>query len=83
MPYSIRVLVQQMVLPFSKFGYLSSGKVDREFNDYLRETAPITVERGVGHELSSPDERLGLWVRILLEAWMSVCCYRVFVLPCA
>jgi hypothetical protein len=34
------------------------------------------------HELSSPARALGSWVRIPLEAWMSVCVYRVIVLSC-
>jgi hypothetical protein len=33
-------------------------------------------------ELSSPAQTLGSWVRIPLEAWMSVCVYSVFVLSC-
>jgi hypothetical protein len=33
--------------------------------------------RGLRHELSLPIRKLGSWVRIALEAWMSVC-----VLPC-
>jgi hypothetical protein len=38
--------------------------------------------RGLRHELSSPAQTLGSWVWILLEAWMSVCVYSVFVLSC-
>jgi hypothetical protein len=38
--------------------------------------------RGLRHELSSPAQTLGLWVRIPLEAWISVCVYSVFVLSC-
>jgi hypothetical protein len=38
--------------------------------------------RGLRHELSSPAQTLGSWVRIPLEAWMSVCIYTVFVLSC-
>jgi hypothetical protein len=34
------------------------------------------------HKLSSPARTLGSWVRIPLEAWMSVCVYSVFVLLC-
>jgi hypothetical protein len=37
---------------------------------------------GLRHELSSLAQTLGLWVRISLEAWMSVCIYSVFVLSC-
>jgi hypothetical protein len=43
---------------------------------------PITVARGLRHELSSPAQTLGSWVRIPLKAWMSVCLYSVFVLSC-
>jgi hypothetical protein len=35
---------------------------------------PITV--------AAPAQTLGSWVRILLESWMSVCVYSVFVLSC-
>jgi hypothetical protein len=38
--------------------------------------------RGLRHEQSSPAQTLGSWVRIPLEAWMSVCFYFVFVLFC-
>jgi hypothetical protein len=38
--------------------------------------------RGLRHELSSPTPTLGSWVRISLEAGMSVCVYCVFVLLC-
>jgi hypothetical protein len=38
--------------------------------------------RGLRHELSSPARTLASWVRISLEAWMSVCVYSVFVLSC-
>jgi hypothetical protein len=37
---------------------------------------------GLRHELSSAARTLGSWVRIPLEAWMSVCIYSVFVLFC-
>jgi hypothetical protein len=37
---------------------------------------------GLRHELSSPIRTLGSWVRIPLEAWMSVWVYSVFVLSC-
>jgi hypothetical protein len=33
--------------------------------------------RGPRHELSSPASTLGSWVRIPVEAWMSVCVYSV------
>jgi hypothetical protein len=38
--------------------------------------------RGLRHELSSPAGTLVSWVRIQLDAWMSVCLYSVFVLFC-
>jgi hypothetical protein len=38
--------------------------------------------RGLRHEPSSPAKTLGSWVRISLEACMSVCVYSVFVLSC-
>jgi hypothetical protein len=38
--------------------------------------------RGLRHEPFSPARTLGSWVRIPLEAWMSVCVYSVFVLFC-
>jgi hypothetical protein len=38
--------------------------------------------RGLRHEPSSSARTLGSWVRILLEAWMFVCVYSVFVLFC-
>jgi hypothetical protein len=37
---------------------------------------------GLRHELSSPARTLGSWVRIALEALLSVCFYSVFVLSC-
>jgi hypothetical protein len=37
---------------------------------------------GLKHELSSPSQTLGSWVRMPLKAWMSVCVYSVFVLSC-
>jgi hypothetical protein len=39
--------------------------------------------RGLRHELSSPAQTLGSWVRIPLEAWMSVCAYSVCAVLCA
>jgi hypothetical protein len=36
--------------------------------------------RGLRNEMSSLPRTLGSWVRIPLEAWMSVCVYPVFVL---
>jgi hypothetical protein len=39
--------------------------------------------RGLRLELSSSARTLWSWVRIPLKAWISVCVYSVFVLPCA
>jgi hypothetical protein len=33
---------------------------------------PMPESRGLRHELPSPAETLGPWVRISLEAWMAV-----------
>jgi hypothetical protein len=38
--------------------------------------------RGPGHELFPPAITMGSWVRIQLEAWMSVCLFRVCGLLC-
>jgi hypothetical protein len=38
--------------------------------------------RGLRHELSSLARTLGSWVRIPVEAWMSVCVYSVCVVLC-
>jgi hypothetical protein len=40
------------------------------------------LRSGLRHELSSPAQTLGSWVRIPLEARMSVCVYSVFMLSC-
>jgi hypothetical protein len=44
--------------------------------------SPSKWPRGLRHELSSLARTLGSWVRIPLKAWMSVCIYSMFVLPC-
>jgi hypothetical protein len=44
--------------------------------------APITVARGIRHEPSSFAQTLGSWIRIALEAYMSLFVYSVFVLLC-
>jgi hypothetical protein len=46
------------------------------YNFYSRSQWP----RGLRHEPSSPARTLGPWVRIPLEAWMSVCVYSAFAL---
>jgi hypothetical protein len=38
--------------------------------------------RGLRHEPPLLARTLGSWVRIQLEAWMSVCVYSVFVFSC-
>jgi hypothetical protein len=38
--------------------------------------------RGIKHEPSSPARTQGSWIRISLEAWMTVCVYSVFGLFC-
>jgi hypothetical protein len=38
--------------------------------------------RGLRHELFSPAQTLGSWVRIPLEAWMYVCIYSVCPVLC-
>jgi hypothetical protein len=50
----------------------STNWMTNRINDYLVESEPITVAA----------RTLGSWVRIPVEAWMSVCFYSVFVLFC-
>jgi hypothetical protein len=38
--------------------------------------------RALKHEPSSPARALGSWIRIPLEAWMSVCVYSVCAVLC-
>jgi hypothetical protein len=52
------------------------------FQVTIRQTCRSQCPRGLRHELSSPAQTLGSWVRIPLEAWMSVCIYSVFVMSC-
>jgi hypothetical protein len=40
------------------------------------------ISQSQWHEMSLPTWTLGSCVRILLEAWMFVCVYSVFVLSC-
>jgi hypothetical protein len=53
---------------------------------YFRENIPSVCRsqwpRGLRHELSSSAQTLGSWVRIALEARMSMCFYSAFVLSC-
>jgi hypothetical protein len=53
------------------------------FNDTDSSECRSQWQRGLRHELSPPAQTLGSWVRIPLEAWMSVCIYSVFVLSYA
>jgi hypothetical protein len=46
---------------------------------YPRERCRSQWPRGLKHELSSFARTLGSWVRITLEAWMSLCVYSAFV----
>jgi hypothetical protein len=41
---------------------------------------PITLAARCRHELPSPAQTMGSWVRIPLKAWMSLCVYSVFLL---
>jgi hypothetical protein len=51
------------------------------YNNFNYENStPITVARGLRHELSSLAWMLGSWVRFPLNACMFVCVYSVFVL---
>jgi hypothetical protein len=54
----------------------------RDFNGRRRLTGRSQRPSGLRHELFSPAQTLGSWVRIQLQAWMSVCVYSVFVLSC-
>jgi hypothetical protein len=45
----------------------------RSIENYCRSQWPHSLR----HELSSPAQTLGSWVRIPLKAWMSVCVYSV------
>jgi hypothetical protein len=49
------------------------------FYDAISSPGRSQWPRGLRHELSSPAQTLGSWVRIPLEVWMSVCVYSVYV----
>jgi hypothetical protein len=56
---------------------------------FLTRLSPVKVKlcrsqwpRGLRHEPSSPARTLGSWLRMPLEAWMSVCVYSVCVVLC-
>jgi hypothetical protein len=51
-------------------------------NDLRDKHSRWQCPRGLRHQLSSPAWTLGSWVRIPLEAWMSVCAFILFVLSC-
>jgi hypothetical protein len=48
----------------------------------MRKNVPVTVATRTEVLMSSPAQTLGSWVRILLEAWMSLLVSYVFVLSC-
>jgi hypothetical protein len=48
----------------------------------MRASSRSQWPHGLRHEMSSPAQTLGSWVRIPLEACMSVCVYSVFILFC-
>jgi hypothetical protein len=58
--------------------------VSRDWTHYFRCTniylSRSQWPRGLRHELFSIALRLGFWVRIPFQAWMSLCVYSVFVL---
>jgi hypothetical protein len=58
----------------------SCGRKDTKITYRTVRISPPQWPRGLRHEPSSPGRTLGSWVRIPLEAWMSVCVYSVFVL---
>jgi hypothetical protein len=53
-------------------------KLNSNMNTIRRSQSP----RGLRHEPSSTARTLGSWIRIPLEAWMSLCVYSVFLLSC-
>jgi hypothetical protein len=62
------MMVIKIIITKSKLSIRSDGRSQRP--------------RGLRHKMSWPAWTLGLWVRIPLDAWMSVCVYAVFVLSC-
>jgi hypothetical protein len=77
------------VLHLSKFVQLSppSAYFDRSSETSVNTSdykAPRHSQwpRGLRHELSSSAQTLGSWVRIPMEAWMSVCVYSVCAVLC-
>jgi hypothetical protein len=49
---------------------------------YSVNTCRLHWPPGLRHELSSPAQTLGSWVRSPLKTWTSVCVYSVLVLSC-
>jgi hypothetical protein len=60
---------------------MNTGNIGHS-NIYLMRACQSQSRRGLRYGLSSPDQTLGSWVRIPLEAWMLVYVYFVFVLSC-
>jgi hypothetical protein len=56
---------------------------NEEFSSGISEVSRSQWPRVLRHEVSPPAQTLVSWVRIPLEACMSVCVYSVFVLSCA
>jgi hypothetical protein len=68
-----------------KCHWITYGPTDsniRIFNLAIRWGGRSQWQRDLRHEPSSPFRTLGYWVRIPLEAWMSVCVYFVCVVLC-
>jgi hypothetical protein len=65
-------------------GHLVHTQLIRDFSTYHASdvSRPITGAARFRHGLSSPAQTLGSWIRIPLEAWMSVYVYSEFVLSC-
>jgi hypothetical protein len=76
-----RLVMKILITHFFPTSFLS-----RDWRHYITLTCKSTGRpqwpHGLRQEPSSPARTLGMWVRIPLEAWMSVCVYSVFVLFC-
>jgi hypothetical protein len=51
---------------------------------YMKKACQCRVQSPIylRHEMTSPIRTLGLWIRIPLKAWMSVCVFSTVVLSC-